>query len=45
MNRLFKYVYAVRRVGNRIKAWHRPTYYIIKWTLFGTIFVGVFFAL
>jgi beta-hydroxylase len=44
LNRVFKYVYAVRRVGKRIKAWHRPTYYVIKWTLFGTTFVGVFYA-
>jgi len=33
LNRVFKYVYAVRRVGKRIKAWHRPTYYILKWTM------------
>jgi beta-hydroxylase len=31
LNRVFKYLYSVRRVGKRIKAWHRPTYYLIKW--------------
>lgn len=45
LNRIFKYLYAVRRLGKRIKAWHRPTYYIIKWILFGAIIVGIFAAL
>ncbi|WP_428983509.1 hypothetical protein [Paraburkholderia phymatum] len=26
LNRAFKRVYAIRRVGKRLKAWHRPTY-------------------
>lgn len=33
LNQIFKYVYAIRRVGKRLKAWHRPTYYVIKWLL------------
>ncbi|CAE6851712.1 hypothetical protein R75461_07506 [Paraburkholderia nemoris] len=45
LNRIFRYVYAVRRVGKRLKAWHRPTYYVVKWLLFGAILAGVFYVL
>ncbi|CAB3762116.1 aspartyl/asparaginyl beta-hydroxylase domain-containing protein [Paraburkholderia solisilvae] len=45
LNRLFKYVYAIRRAGKKIKAWHRPTYYVVKWALFGSIIVGVFYLI
>ncbi|BEU25170.1 aspartyl/asparaginyl beta-hydroxylase domain-containing protein [Paraburkholderia sp. 22B1P] len=45
LNRAFKYVYAIRRVGKRLKAWHRPTYYLVKWVLFGSIFAGIIYAL
>ena len=45
LNRVFKYVYAIRRVGKRLKAWHRPTYYVVKWVLFGSIFAGIVYAL
>jgi hypothetical protein len=43
-NRAFKYIYAIRRLGKRIKAWHRPTYYAVKWVLFGSIFAGIIYA-
>ena len=36
LNRVFKHVYAIRRVGKRLKAWHR---------LFGSIFAGIVYAL
>jgi beta-hydroxylase len=45
LNRVFKYIYAIRRFGKRIKAWHRPTYYAVKWFLFGSIFAGIIYAL
>ena len=45
LNRAFKYVYAIRRVGKRRKAWHRPTCYVVKWVLFGSIFAGITDAL
>jgi beta-hydroxylase len=45
LNRAFKYIYAVRRLGKRMKAWHRPTYYAVKWTLFGSIFSGIIYFL
>ncbi len=32
---MFKYIYAIRRVGKRLKARNRTGYYIIKWILFG----------
>ncbi|MEJ5064737.1 lipid A hydroxylase LpxO [Erwinia sp. MYb375] len=37
INRVFKYLYAVRKVGKRLKAWNKPIYYVIKWLLFGGI--------
>ncbi|MGY6126892.1 aspartyl/asparaginyl beta-hydroxylase domain-containing protein (plasmid) [Paraburkholderia strydomiana] len=45
LNRAFKYVYVIRRVGKQLKAWHRPTYYVVKWTPFGSIFAGLVYAL
>ncbi|CAB3760658.1 aspartyl/asparaginyl beta-hydroxylase domain-containing protein [Paraburkholderia humisilvae] len=45
LNRVFKYVYAIRRVGKKIKAWHRPTYYIVKWALFGSIIASAFYLI
>jgi beta-hydroxylase len=45
LNRMFKYVYAIRRAGKTIKAWHRPTYYVVKWTLFGSVIAGVFYLI
>ena len=45
LNRAFKYVYAIRRVGKRLKAWHRPTCHVVKWVLFGSIFAGIVYAL
>ena len=35
VNKMFKYIYAIRRVGKRLKARNRTGYYIIKWILFG----------
>lgn len=42
LNRAFKYIYVIRRVGKRIKAWNRTLYYCIKWTLFGGILWLIF---
>lgn len=33
VNRAFQQVYKVRLVGKRLKAWHRPTYYAVKFGL------------
>jgi beta-hydroxylase len=41
LNRAFKYLYAVRRVGKRLKAWNRRVYYLVKWSLFAAIAVAI----
>jgi len=43
INRIFGYVYHVRLVGKRMKAWHRRVYYVVKYLLIAGI-VGAFFA-
>lgn len=45
INRVFKYFYAIRKVGKRLKAWNKPIYYLIKWTLFGGIAALIFFSI
>lgn len=45
VNKAFKYIYAVRKVGKRLKAWNRRIYYLIKWLLFGGIAALIFYAL
>ncbi|CAN0626246.1 beta-hydroxylase [Burkholderia multivorans] len=42
LNRAFKYLYAICRVGKRLKAWNRTVYYIVKLALFGGIAVAIF---
>jgi len=42
LNRIFKYLYAIRRVGKRLKAWNKTIYYIVKWCLFGGIVLAIF---
>ncbi|GBH25093.1 lipid A hydroxylase LpxO [Burkholderia vietnamiensis] len=44
LNHAFKYLYAIRRVGKRLKAWNRTVYYIVKWALFGGIAVAIFWV-
>ncbi|QWA12978.1 lipid A hydroxylase LpxO [Sodalis ligni] len=42
VNKAFKYIYAVRKVGKYLKKKNRAGYYLIKWLLFGGIAVLVF---
>ncbi|KIG04479.1 Aspartyl/Asparaginyl beta-hydroxylase [Burkholderia sp. MR1] len=42
LNRAFKYLYSIRLVGKRLKAWNWTVYYIVKWLLFGGIAVAIF---
>jgi len=42
VNRAFKYIYAVRKVGKYLKKKNRTFYYLVKWVLFGGIAVLVF---
>jgi len=45
LNKIFGFVYQIRVLGKKIKAWNKPTYYAIKWALLGgaayAIFAGV----
>ncbi|MDR6445156.1 aspartyl/asparaginyl beta-hydroxylase (cupin superfamily) [Paraburkholderia terricola] len=41
INRLFRYVYSVRLLGKRIKAWNRMAYYAIKWCLGAAIVIAI----
>ncbi|WP_347558632.1 lipid A hydroxylase LpxO [Robbsia sp. KACC 23696] len=42
LNRVFKYIYQIRIVGKRLKAWNRSVYYLVKWSLFASIFALIF---
>jgi beta-hydroxylase len=37
LNHIFSYVYQIRALGIRIKEWHKPLYYLLKWLLVGAI--------
>lgn len=37
INKIFKYVYKIRIIGKKLKAWNKPVYYLIKWVLFSAI--------
>jgi len=41
VNRIFGYVYHVRLVGRRMKAWNRQVYYAVKYLLIGGIVAGI----
>lgn len=43
LNKIFAYVYQVRLVGKRIKAWNKTVYYVLKWLLMGGLFYVIFF--
>ncbi len=42
INRAFHYIYQVRLVGKRLKAWDKRAYYLVKWALFGGIAALIF---
>ena len=33
LNKMFEYVYKIRLAGEKIKAWNKPIYYLVKWSL------------
>ncbi|WP_129775924.1 aspartyl/asparaginyl beta-hydroxylase domain-containing protein [Peristeroidobacter soli] len=37
LNHIFAYLYQIRALGIRIKDWHKPLYYLLKWLLIGAI--------
>ncbi|VVE84942.1 lipid A hydroxylase LpxO [Pandoraea sputorum] len=41
LNKAFKYIYSIRIVGKRLKAWNRSVYYAVKWALFGGILLWI----
>ncbi|MGV3344276.1 lipid A hydroxylase LpxO [Enterobacteriaceae bacterium LUAb1] len=45
INRIFKYIYKIRLIGKRLKAWNRQLYYVVKWFLFGGIAALIWFSL
>lgn len=40
LNRIFGYVYQIRLVGKRMKAWNKPVYYTVKYILSFAIIAG-----
>jgi beta-hydroxylase len=42
INKIFKYAYAVRAVGKKLKRRNRKLYYATKWTLFAAILAMIF---
>ncbi|MDN0083641.1 lipid A hydroxylase LpxO [Crenobacter sp. SG2305] len=42
LNRAFRYVYQIRLVGKRLKAYNRSLYYLVKWVMFGGLFALIF---
>lgn len=41
INRIFKYVNAVRDAGQRLKARNRRGYYLLKWLVIAAIFAAI----
>ncbi len=42
LNKIFKYLYQIRLVGKRLKAYNNKLYYTIKYTLFSVLFYLIF---
>jgi beta-hydroxylase len=42
LNKAFGYVYELRLMGKRLKQWHRPLYYTLKWSFFLTLTYCIF---
>ena len=42
INRAFKYIYQIRVVGKRLKAWDKRVYYLVKWAIFGGLALWIF---
>jgi len=43
LNHVFEYVYKIRILGTRIKAWNKPVYYVLKWLLIAAIVCAILF--
>lgn len=42
INRAFKYIYQIRVIGKRLKAWDKRAYYLVKWSIFGGLALWIF---
>jgi beta-hydroxylase len=42
INRAFKYIYQIRVIGKRLKAWDKRVYYLVKWAIFGGLALWIF---
>jgi beta-hydroxylase len=42
LNRPFGYFYELGVVGKRLKQWHRPSYYLLKWGIAGALVYWLF---
>lgn len=42
LNRAFRYLYQIRLVGKRVKAWNRRVYYTLKWSIYAAIALAIF---
>jgi beta-hydroxylase len=43
LNKAFAQIYKIRVLGKRLKAWNKPSYYAVKWSIFGGLFYLLFF--
>jgi beta-hydroxylase len=44
LNRAFRYLYALRLFGKKLKAWNRTVYYVFKWSLFGGVMLAIYWV-
>jgi beta-hydroxylase len=42
LNKAFEYIYRIRLLGQRMKAWNRTAYYLVKWGLIGGVVWAIF---
>jgi beta-hydroxylase len=42
LNKIFKYVYQIRLVGKKLKAYNKHVYYTVKYSIFGCLFYWIF---
>jgi beta-hydroxylase len=43
-NKMFAYIYQVRLVGKRMKAWNKRAYYAVKFSILGLALAGVVYS-
>ena len=43
-NKMFAYIYQVRLVGKRMKAWNKRVYYAVKYSIMGLVLAAVVYS-